>query len=139
MKRIDLENPTELEKAFSVLKQLRSHLNFESYLVIINKLKKESYELWAWEDEGKIVGLMGLRPYTDFVRDTHYFIDDFVVEEASRSKGIGAKMLKFAESYCAKRQLPSMRLCCAHENKNGYKFYTREAWIDRSCAFVKKI
>ena len=138
-KQIDLNNSSELEAAFELLKQLRSHLTFDTFRENIFKLKNENYELWSLQVGGRIVALAGLRTYTDFVRGTHLYIDDLVVDQSLRSQGYGAKLLKFTEDLCSEKSLPSLRLACAHENKKGYAFYQREGWTDRACAFVKKI
>ena len=138
-KQIDLNNSSELDAAFELLKQLRTHLTFESFRENISKLKKENYELWSLQDNGSIVALAGLRTYTDFVRGTHLYVDDLVVDQNLRSQGYGAKLLAFTEKLCSEKGLPSLRLACAHENKKGYSFYQREGWTDRSCAFVKKV
>ncbi|WP_264158933.1 GNAT family N-acetyltransferase [Enterobacter hormaechei] len=49
----------------------------------------------AFGDE-EMLGLMGFRPVHTLGRGSHLHIDDLVVDEASRSTGIGKKLLDFA-------------------------------------------
>lgn len=136
---IDFHNPQDLRLAFAVVSQLRTHIDFETYQRLIHKMKDEAYELWVFEEDSEIKGIMSLRPYTDFVRGTHLYIDDLVVDEKFRSQKIGAKLLALAEEETKKRGLPSLRLACALSNTGGMKFYEREGWTKRSYSYVKKI
>ena len=120
------------------MKQLRPHLNFEVFSSSIKEQVNQLYELWVYELDSQRIGAMGMREYTDFVRGRHLYIDDLVVDEAHRSKKIGALLLHFAEEEMKKRKLPSLRLSCAIENVGGMKFYEKEKWVKRSIVYIKK-
>ena len=139
IREIDLNDPQELRLAFAVISQLRTHIDFETYQRLIHKMKNEAYELWVYEEGSEIKGVMGVREYTDFVRGTHLYIDDLVVDEKFRSHKVGAKLLSFAEEESKRRGLPSLRLACAMSNISGMKFYERESWTKRSYSYVKKL
>lgn len=137
-KRLKLTNALDIECVFELVKQLRKHLDFETFQKLLQKMELESYELWAYEVDGKIMGAMGLRSYTDFVRGTHLYVDDLVVDEKFRSQQIGSKLLQHAEALGKERGVPSLRLACAIENVGGLRFYEKEKWTKRSFNFVKK-
>lgn len=139
IRKIDLEDSSELRKVFEVIHQLRTHINLEQYVSLLAQMKHEAYELWVYEEGSEIKGAMGIRSYTDFVRGTHLYIDDLVVNEAHRSQKIGAQLLAFAEDEAKRRKIPSLRLACALSNTGGMKFYEREAWAKRSYNYVKKL
>lgn len=134
-----LNSKSDFESFFPLISQLRKHLDKDSYFASLQKMIAENYELWGFVRDGKLLGFMGMREYTDFVRGTHLYIDDLVVDEAMRSRGIGAKLLEFAEQQARSRKLPSLRLACAIENTGGAKFYEKEKWIRRSHNFVKTV
>lgn len=139
IRKIDLDNSSEVQKVYEVIHQLRPHVHLEEYVALLARMKTEAYELWVFEENLQLLGAMGMRSYTDFVRGTHLYIDDLVVSEAHRSKKIGAQLLAFAESEAKRRKLPSLRLACALSNTGGMKFYEREDWTKRSYNYVKKV
>lgn len=130
----------ELEKCFPVVKELRPQLSFEEYLEIYNEAhSKDSYEIVAIESEGKILAVMGYRVLSDFVRGKHIYVDDLVSSEAVRSKGLGAQLLKYAESVAESMGCKSLRLCTGIENERGVQFYEKNGWTKRAYVYTKKL
>jgi GNAT superfamily N-acetyltransferase len=128
-----------MDAAFSVMKQLRTHLDLQAFRTRLNHMQHESYELWALYHDQKVLGLVSTRLYTDLVRGTHLYIDDLVTDANTRSQGIGAVLLKHAEELAQKHGCEILRLCCVIENEAGMRFYRREGWKERAFALVKKI
>lgn len=61
-KPIIIKDQQQLEKCFLVLKELRPHLDKESYLNIYeNAHRMDDYNIIAIEDNGNILALMGYR------------------------------------------------------------------------------
>lgn len=141
MKKIFTANsPSDLERCYPVIKELRPHLSFEEFLSIYNHAKhSDSYELVAVEQDGQIMAVMGYRFLTDFVRGKHVYIDDLVSTEKARSKGLGAELLKFAEGIALETNCAGLRLCTGVENERAVNFYEREGWTKRAYAFTKKL
>lgn len=130
----------ELEKCYPVMKELRPHLSLEDYMAIYeDSHKSDGYEIVAIEDQGKIMAVMGYRFLSDFVRGKHVYVDDLVSTESTRSQGLGAELLKFAEGIAKQTGCKSLRLCAALENERGIQFYDRNGWTKRSYAFMKKL
>lgn len=134
-----VQDEKDLKRCYPVMKELRTHLSYEEYFQIYLESKKsDQYEIAAIESDGEIVAVMGYRVLFDYVRGKHLYIDDLVSTERARSQGLGAELLKFAESVAKELGCPSLRLCTGVENERGVKFYEREGWTKRSFAFVKK-
>jgi ribosomal protein S18 acetylase RimI-like enzyme len=130
----------ELERCYPVMKELRPQLRYEDYLSIYeDSHKADGYEIVAIEDNDQILALMGYRFLTDYVRGRHLYIDDLVTTQKIRSQGLGAELLKLAESIAEKNGCASLRLCTGIENERGVIFYERNGWGKRSFAFVKKL
>jgi ribosomal protein S18 acetylase RimI-like enzyme len=130
----------DLEKTFPLMKELRPHLSLEDYLSTYRDAHRESqYTIAALEENHQILGLMGYRVVTDFVRGRHLYIDDLVVAEKARSKGLGAELLKHAEKVAADMNCKSLRLSTGVENTRGMKFYESNSWIKRAVVYTKKI
>ncbi|MES3036999.1 MAG: GNAT family N-acetyltransferase [Bdellovibrionota bacterium] len=122
------------------MKELRPHLTLETYLSIYEHSKKnDSYEIIAIEEDNNILAVMGYRILYDYVRGKHVYIDDLVSSEKFRSKGLGAELLKYAETIAKEQKCSGLRLCTGLENERGMKFYDRNGWVKRAVAYNKKI
>lgn len=133
-------NKNDLERCYPVMKELRPHLSFEDYISIYEQAHaSDGYEIVAIEDKEQILALMGYRFLSDFVRGKHIYVDDLVSTEKARSQGLGAELLKFAESVAEATECRSLRLCTGIENERGVQFYDRNGWTKRAFAYTKKI
>ena len=130
----------ELEKCFPVMKELRPHLNLTDYITIYNQAhKSDGYEIVAIEENNNVVAVMGYRVLFDYVRGKHIYIDDLVSTETARSKGLGAELLRYAESVAKELNCKTLRLCTGVENGRGMKFYEKNGWIKRAYSYGKKL
>jgi GNAT superfamily N-acetyltransferase len=129
-----------LEKIFPVVQQLRPHLDFQSFLSLYKQAREQSgYELAFVEQDQKVVAAIGYRIITDFVHGRHLYIDDLVISEELRSKGLGTDLLGFAEEMALEWNCNQLRLCTGIENERGKSFYDKNGWKLRAVAFKKKL
>ncbi len=135
-----VKTKSELESCFPVMKELRPHLKFDDYMSIYDEAhKSDRYEIVAISENNQILALMGYRILSDYVRGKHIYIDDLVVSEKVRSKGLGAELLKYAESIAKENGCTTLRLCTGVENERGVIFYERNGWTKRAYAYTKKL
>lgn len=135
-----MKDKIDLERCYSVMKELRPHLSFESYISIYREAQEaDGYQIVAVEEQDQIVAVMGYRFLSDYVRGKHVYIDDLVSTEKARSKGFGAELLKFAEEIAQMAGCKSLRLCTGIENERGARFYDRNGWTKRAFAYTKKL
>jgi GNAT superfamily N-acetyltransferase len=135
-----VSNKQELERCFSVMKELRPHLSYDEFVAIYDESHlADGYEIVAIQNEGRILAAMGYRFLTDYVRGKHVYVDDLVSTEDARSQGLGAELLKVAESIAAKAGCKALRLCTGIDNERGIKFYDRNGWTKRAYAYSKKL
>lgn len=131
-----LQSPEELKSVFPLMKQLREHLSEEQFVSLIGLAMKESrYQLLGFFENGKCQGLMGYRILTDLVHGRHLYIDDLVVDQNLRSKGLGAKLLSKAKDIAKSENCKRLRLCTGAENDRGKNFYERNGWKLRAVVY----
>ena len=131
---------SEVLLCYPVIKELRTPLSVEDFLSIYDSASAlEGYQLIAVKDNEEIIALMGYRFLHDFVHGKHLYIDDLVTLENRRSEGIGADLLKYAESIAAKNNCKGLRLCTGIENDRGKNFYDRNGWHLRAVVYKKKL
>lgn len=129
-----------IKKCFSLMKELRAHLSLEDFLQLYqNANEKDQYSIVTIEIEKQIVALMGYRILYDFVHGKHLYIDDLVTSEKFRSKGLGAILLKYADSVAIENKCKGIRLCTGIENEKGKKFYLHNGMKERAVVFKKAI
>ena len=133
-------NELELLSVYELMRQLRPHISSEQFVDLYRQASKTNqYTLYAYYEADHCIGLMGIRYMHDYVHQYHLYIDDLVVSETNRSKGTGAKLLKFAEELAQKKGCTGLRLCTGVENKAAMRFYERENWKSRAVVFKKTL
>ena len=140
MNLIVADTPAILEAVYPVIRELRPNLTFADYTSLVAEAKaRNEYELVAMFDSDKCVAAMGFRILYDFVHYKHLYIDDLVVTESCRSKGVGAELLKFAEQVAQERNCHGLRLCTGIDRKDSQRFYERNNWNARAIAYKKSL
>lgn len=91
----ELESKDEFIKAFVIVKQLRTHLSEETYLKLIDDMKKEGYKLFALYIHDEIVSVIGVIKLTNLYYGKHVWVNDLVTDINKRSKGYGEILLSF--------------------------------------------
>ena len=135
-----METHADYEAVFPVIQELRPHLTFAEYTSLLTEAQKQDdYEIVATFDGDKCVAAMGFRVLYDFVHGKHLYIDDLVVTEGCRSKGIGAEFLKYAERVAVEKKCKGLRLCTGVDRKDSQRFYERNEWNARAIAYKKTL
>lgn len=135
-----LTSKQDLEKVYPLIRELRTELDFSQFMQIYEEAhKRDGYTVVAVEESGKFIGAMGYRLLFDFVHGKHVYIDDLVVTEESRSKGIGKGLLDYANEVGIREGCERLRLCTGTENEQGIRFYKRENWTLRAIVFKKLV
>lgn len=131
---------SQVRQVFPLLRQLRDHLSEGELWNLYQAAKKESgYALWGAFQGEACLGLMGVRILTDFVHGRHLYIDDLVVSETARSKGIGALLLAEAKKLALNQACSQIRLCTGIQNERGKSFYERNGLALRAVAYKAKV
>jgi GNAT superfamily N-acetyltransferase len=135
-----LQSPSDLERAYVVLRELRQTLERDDFFSLYQSARhRDEYEMAGIEENGTLVAVMGYRILFDFVHGKHLYIDDLVTTGSCRSKGYGARLLSFAEAEAKRHGCRGLRLCTGVENERGKVFYERHGWRPRSIAYKKKL
>jgi GNAT superfamily N-acetyltransferase len=130
----------DFELAFPVMKELRSHLNYDKFRNLITAAQEaDRYQIYMAMEDNQVLGVMGVRVLFDLVHGKHLYIDDLVTTEFKRSMGVGSKLLKFSEQLAKSLGCNGLRLCTGIENEKGKSFYEREARLLKSVAYKKTI
>ncbi|HEY8382480.1 MAG TPA: hypothetical protein VIL09_10045 [Microvirga sp.] len=78
--------PSERANAFRIVVHLRAHLGEAEFISRAGRQSYFSYELVGAFDDGRIVGVLGMRPVHTLARGSHLHVDDLVTGEAARNR-----------------------------------------------------
>jgi GNAT superfamily N-acetyltransferase len=138
-RRIALEikrlSPTEWVQAYPVIAQLRS-LDEVEFMERVRRQSYSGYELVAAFKDGKIVGVMGMRPVHTLARGAHLHIDDLVVDATVRGSGAGRSLMEYAETDARARGMTAIFLDARPE---AIPFYERERYALHLAPSMKKV
>ena len=135
-----IDSVDSARSVFPILKELRTHLDEAEYLRLLKAAQETGgYKLLAAFDQTECTGLMGYRIIHDFVHGRHLYVDDLVVREKLRSKGLGSAFLAKAKALAAAENCTGLRLCTGAENADGRRFYEKNGWALRAVAYKIKL
>lgn len=113
----------DLLKCFEVMKELRPHHDPESFLEVMEEMKKEGYLLLYFEDEDRVVCVAGFRFTTTLYDGLIIDFDDFVTLAAARNKGYAGYMFDHLVSIAKERSIKTIHLNSSHLRYDAHRFY----------------
>jgi GNAT superfamily N-acetyltransferase len=116
-------NEEDFTRCFEVMKALRPHHILESFLTVLDVMKKEGYFLLYLEDDGNIVSVAGFRLTTTLYDGLIIDFDDFVTLDGGRSKGYGAKLFDYIIDIAKEKSIKAIHLNSAHHRYDAHRFY----------------
>ena len=102
--------PREWAAVFPIVAQLRPHLDAAEFLARVRRQSHSGYELVGAFRNGRLIGLLGMRPVHTLVRGPHLHVDDIVVEESERRAGGGRALMAYAEADARARGMTAVFL-----------------------------
>jgi GNAT superfamily N-acetyltransferase len=102
--------PREWAAVFPIVAQLRPHLDAAEFLARVRRQSHSGYELVGAFRNGRLIGLLGMRPVHTLVRGPHLHVDDIVIEESERRAGGGRALMAFAEADARARGMTAVFL-----------------------------
>lgn len=144
MENFTLENISELKnteqwlEAFPIIKQLRTDLTEETYLGLLQDMKKDGYKLYALYIENEIVSLVGLSWRTNFYNKRHIFIYDLVTDISHRSNGYGERLLECIHNWANENGAEYVALESGLQRRDAHRFYEEKIEYDKWCYSFRK-
>lgn len=134
----ELASRAQYLEAFPVMNQLRTELTEETYLALLEEMKKDGYTLYALYKDREIVSLAGFSWRTNFYNKRHIFIYDLVTDYSHRSFGYGEKLLSFLHSFAERNGAEYVALESGIQRSNAHRFYEEKLGYDKWCFSFRK-
>lgn len=89
-------------------------------------LKRDDVKTFVVEDGGKVVAMADVFILPVMRRGAnHAHVEDFVVSQNLRGKGIGTKLMEYIKDYCWKNNIKIIKLASGLEIEDAHKFYEK--------------
>ena len=85
---------------------------------LLEQIRRENLHVISEGSDPTIVGYISLLPIAD-----HMFVESIAVLPEHQNKGLGTRLLAFAEQEAARRGLNSVRLFTKQKTTDGFVFY----------------
>jgi GNAT superfamily N-acetyltransferase len=123
---------------FPVMRSLRPHLATPEELVErVQRQAVDGYRLLAARAGDAVVGVAGYRMQENLIRGRFCYVDDLVVAEQERRKGLGARLLDAVAAEAHAAGCPRLTLDTGFDNLLGQRFHFRYGMLPTSLQFAK--
>lgn len=134
----ELKEKRDWQEAFPLIKQLRTHLNENSYLKFLDKMIDEGYKLFALYDDDQMAALAGVVVRTNFYYGHHVFVYDLVTDSSRRSQGYGEQLLTYIHQFAKENGCHMVALESGLPRSDAHRFYESRMGYTKFCFSFKK-
>ncbi len=121
---VELRSETELEEAFTIVRQLHQELDERRYANLLSEMVPNGYRMFAVrESSGQLAAVLRMQVLTNLYYERHAYIYDLVVAEGARSKGYGGVLLDHAEEPARREGCRYVALACGKKREGALRFY----------------
>lgn len=131
MKIVELQTEDEFRAAFPVLRELRPHLDEETYFDLLWVMRRRGYRMFAVYEDGEIVAIVGVEIAINFHQGRHLWVYNLVALERVRHKGYGSKLMEFVEALALDEGCNSVALWSGSFRTDAHRFYEDHMHYER--------
>jgi ribosomal protein S18 acetylase RimI-like enzyme len=126
----------DADAAFALMRQLRPRLaSTRDFEARWRRQAEGGYRAAAAWAEAWPLALAGFRVLENFVHGRYLYVDDLVVDEAERGRGLGAALMVWLKEEGRALGCDSLVLDTALANATAQRFYRRQGLSDRALRF----
>ena len=138
--RIDeLTTEAEWREAFPVMRELRTHLDEETFLDLMWKMRPEGYRLLAArDDQGVIRALAGIATLTNLYYGRHIWVYELITTASERSRGYGKALLDYVDALARDLSCDTVALASGLQRADAHRFYEQKMGMRRTAYTFQK-
>jgi GNAT superfamily N-acetyltransferase len=134
----ELKTIQEVSTIYPLIKQ-HHKINNESFKVFLKEMMTTGYHCFGLFKDNVILATAGFWIGVRFYCGKYMYINNFVVDENTRSQGIGKNLLDFLEGEAKKYKCKALVLDSYVHNSRAHRFYFREGYIISNFHFKKDL
>ena len=136
----ELTTEEEFRAAWPVMRELRGHLDEDTFMQRVADMRASGYRLIALEEEGAIAALAGIGKEKNLYYGRYMWVYDLITTEAARSRGHGLALLQRVEEIAREEGCDVVALSSALHRVDAHRFYLEKAGMEkRSYTFIKEL
>lgn len=129
----------EINSSFKVMKQLRTHLDLQSYINLVKEAQEhEGYKLFALYKDNDIAAVIGFMPMITLYNGKFIWVCDLVTDQSLRSHGFGEQLLNYAHQWAKDNGYTNISLSSGLQREDAHRFYTERMGYDKVSYVFKK-
>src|SRR5215212_349006 len=122
-----MTSESEIKATFPVMKQLRTHLDEDQYLTMVNRQgHTENYHVAAVIKDDDVKCVAGYRVSECLAYGRFLYVDDLVTGESTRSKNYGKQMMDWLIDEAKSLGCRQLHLDSGVQRHSAHRFYLRE-------------
>jgi ribosomal protein S18 acetylase RimI-like enzyme len=134
---IELTTIEEMMEQFSLIQQLYPDYSTEKYHDLLSAMLPNNYKQLIVVANGITIGLAGFWIGTKLWSGKYLELDNVVVHEDFRSKGIGSIMTDYLNQKAMDEQCNMIVLDAFSTNFGAHKFYMNHGFVPKGFHFIK--
>lgn len=133
------ETDEEIERCFSVISELRTHLREDEFLSRVREMESGGYRLAYIEKGGEVVAVTGYRITTNFFMGRHLYVEDLVTAQGARSQGHGETLIAWLRNQATSAGCRYLDLDSGTQRRRAHKFYFQQGLTIASYHFSERL
>ena len=131
----------EINSTFAVMSQLRTSLQPDSYLLLVQSLEKtEGYKLVAvFSDDDVCISVAGYQLTRSLFNNgqSEMYVADFVTDKFQQGKGVGKFLFGFLKQKCRELKCPTLVLDSGNQRVDAHGFYRAQGMQEALHFYLK--
>lgn len=128
-----------INQCFSVMHELRPHLQEDNFLNTIKNMQDEGYRLAYINHNTDVVAVAGYRIATNLFMGKHCYIDDLVTTNKCRSLGYGEVLISWIREQANAHHCHVLHLDSGTHRGSAHKFYFKQGMVIASYHFSEAL
>jgi len=134
-----LTKKSEMLPLYDLIRQLSPGVTEIRYDHLLDDMLAHDYRMVAVFEGKTCVGVSGIWVATKIYSGRYLEMDNVVVAESHRSKGIGKILTDYIEKLALDEHCETMMLDAYLENEKAHAFYERQGFVKKGYHFLKRI
>lgn len=135
----ELALPEEAAMLYPLVRQINPGLRKPAFLRLLKDMLPLGYRCLGAFDGKKLVGACGIWTASRFWCGPFMEMDNLVVDQDYRNKGVGKRLTDWVEKDARKRGCAIVMADSYSHNTASHRFYFRENYIIKGFCFVKEL
>ena len=133
------QTDADIRDCWPVMVQLRPHVKEEEFVATVRRQFGEGYRLAFIRREGRVLAVAGFRILHSLASGRFCFVDDLVTDEAARSKGLGAELLRWIRAQARAAGCRRLELDSGVQRFAAHRFYFAHRMVISCYHFLQEL